>query len=268
MFFIESEEVRIVLESRGKTGVAYGVSAADEVVDEVDAAKNEIVAECYADLLAEKVADVIFAVIKFVGDIRKRYVLCVMRVQILQNFKYQLVFDARGIVRRLAAVRSFADCGKKLDDLTAQKDGIGTSDTRGVAEDIAHKSVAADLAHTFGTENVSDAALSFVEKFEKSCILCGKAVGDAFADVERDALKDFVCGYRATVKLGGIEDYHIARAEGVKATFNTYFSVSAQKEQEDQRRIVVKLRHQGVFVRVADRVVDAAGGIGIVAYSR
>jgi hypothetical protein len=138
-----------------------------------------------------------------------------MRVQILQDFKYQLVFDARGFVALLAAVRSFADGGKKLDDLTAQKYRVGASDTRGVAENIAHKSVAADLAHTLGAENVSDAALSFVEKLEKSRILCTEAVCDAFADVERDALKDFVCGYRTTVKLGGIEDYHIARAEGV-----------------------------------------------------
>ena len=127
VFFVETEEIRVVFESRGEAGIGYGISAVDEVVDEVNAAKDKIIVQRNTDLLAEKMTDVIFAVIKFVGDVRKRYVLCVMRVQILQNFKYQLVFDARGFVALLAAVRSFADGGKKLDDLTAQKDGIGAA---------------------------------------------------------------------------------------------------------------------------------------------
>ena len=89
------------------------------------------------------------------------------------------------------------------------------SASRRAGEDISHKSVAADLAHTLGAEDVSDSALALVEKLEKSRVLRAEAVEDAFADVERNALKDLARCDSATVKLGGIENYHIARAEGV-----------------------------------------------------
>ena len=71
-----------------------------------------------------------------------------------------------------------------------------------------------------------------------------------------------------TMELRGIEDYHIARAEGVETSLDTYLAVSAKEKQEDQRGVVVELRHKRVFVRVANRVVNAAGRIGVIAYSR
>ena len=86
--------------------------------------------------------------------------------------------------------------------------------------------------------------------------------------MERDSLKDLARCDSATVKLGGVEDYHIARAEGVEAALDTDLAVSAQKKQEDKRGVIVKLSHQRVFVRVSDRVVNAAGGIAVVAHSR
>lgn len=215
VFFVETEEIRVVFESRGEAGVCYGISAVDEVVDEVNAAKDKIIVKRNTDLLAEKMTDVIFAVIKSVRDVGEGNVLGIVSIKILQDLKNEPVFDARGFIGRLAAVNGFAYRGEKLNDLTSQKDGIGAVSARCSGEDIFHKKVAADLAQTVRAENVSNAALSFIKGVEKSRVTDPKAVGDALADVERDALECFVIGYGAAVQLGGIEDYHIARTEGV-----------------------------------------------------
>ena len=61
MFFVKPEEVGIISESRRKARLGNRVAAADEVVDEVDSAQGEIIVHRDADLIAEKVANVVFA---------------------------------------------------------------------------------------------------------------------------------------------------------------------------------------------------------------
>lgn len=268
VFFVKSEKVRVVSEARREARLRDGIAAADEVVDEMDAAKGEIIVYSDSHLLTEEMADVIFAMEKFIRDVGERNILGVMSVQVLKYLKYELVFDARGLVGRLLSVNSFAYSGKKLDDLTAQKYRIGTSVARGVGEYLSHKPLSAYLTQSVGSENITDSARSFVKCVKEPRALYAKAVRNAFADVERDALERFVVGYGAAMQLGGVEDYHISRAECVESALDSYFTVSSQKKEQDKRGVVVKLRHQRVILRISDGMVHAAAGVVVVAYSR
>ena len=53
VLFIQPEKIRIVFESRGKASLGYGISAADKVIDKMNAAQDEIIVHRNTDLLAE-----------------------------------------------------------------------------------------------------------------------------------------------------------------------------------------------------------------------
>ena len=237
MFFVESEKVRIILKSCGKAGFGHGISAPYEVVYEVDATQDEIVPNRNADLLAEEVADVVFAVVKSVRNARERYIFGVVCVQILQNLKNEFIFDARCFIGRLSAEGCFAYRGKQLDRFAAKKYRVRPPVPRCVCEYFAHQSVAAYLSETVGAEDIADSVLPFKKRTPKSVAVNAEAVGDIIADMKRNALKNLAVGYRTSVELGGVEDYHIACAECVESSLDPDLTASSQKKQEDKGKV-------------------------------